>query len=463
LLAQDSPVAQFAKAFRTDVAALSSEPQVAVWQKAHPGSRLQLAHYQTEKDSYETGYKRANRWCAASVVASQSSVVGTVLFDVPAVTAGALRPLPEKVDKSLTQTCLMQAVWFQTSSVVGGMGGVELVDAIVNELIRSWGKPNGSTDGADIQGGGSWKGVVAWHRSGINIWVAYAPPWAAGPSSATLGRVIAFARRNSPPDSSVNIWLLGGALVRRVIAEAVRISDLDTALAEAMMRRSFCMQDPESTAPTRYPFPTPEADAVTVGRAVQWLRQAKSLPPERRAAALLVVDAYLSCVQSSPSLTRAIGAEAAGDPEQGYSHYFRDQAEKLDSQGPAGELAGLASLADPCFLKGKAPWPDLEIKKGEALLQRFPADTWTPWIHYAVARSHAVKLSFSYPEGDPEGDILPLKPAEMQTGRELAIDHFKEFLKQLPDDPKAVFAWQEAWRLLAGLPPSYIGFGCSGE
>ena len=150
------------------------------------------------------------------------------------------------------------------------------------------------------------------------------------------------------------------------------------------------------------------------------------------------MDAHLVCVQSSPLLTRAIGAEAAGVPEQGYGHYFRNQAEKLNPQGPAGELAGLASLADPCYLKGKGPWPDLEIKKGEVLLQRFPADTWTPWIHYAIARSHAVKLSFSYPDGDPEGSILPLKPAEMQRERELAIDHF-ESLKQVPDDPKSVF------------------------
>ena len=204
---------------------------------------------------------------------------------MPAVTAGALPPLPEKVDKSLAQTCLMQAVWFQTSSVVGGMGGVELVDAIVKELTTAWGKPNGSTDVADIQGGGSWKGVVAWHRPGINISVAYAPPMEAGPSNATVGRVIAFARRNSPQDSSVNIWLLGGGLVRRVIGEAARIADLDPALTEAMMRRSFCMQDPESTASTRYPLPAPETEAVTVGRAVKWLRQAKSLPLERRAAA----------------------------------------------------------------------------------------------------------------------------------------------------------------------------------
>jgi hypothetical protein len=149
--------------------------------------------------------------------------------------------------------------------------------------------------------------------------------------------------------------------------------------------------------------------------------------------------------------------------EQEYSHYFRNQAEKLDPQGPAGELAGLAQLADPCDLKGKGLWPVLEINKGESLLQQFPADQWTPWIHFAVARSHAAKLSFSYPRGDPEGDVLPLAPAEKQKERGAAIEHFGKFLGELSDDPKSVFAWQETWRLLAGLPPSRIGFGCSGD
>jgi hypothetical protein len=181
------------------------------------------------------------------------------------------------------------------------------------------------------------------------------------------GRVIAFARRDSTPDSVINTWLLGGRLVRRVIAEAARIADLDPTLAAAMMGRSFCMEDPETETPTRYPFPTIEPETVTVGRVLRWLSNAKSLPPGRQAAAFLVVDAYLVCAGGpTPRMIRAIGATAAGAREQQYSHYFRSQAEKLDPQGPAGELAGLSALEDPCYLKGKGPWPVSQSRRARA-------------------------------------------------------------------------------------------------
>ncbi|MGA7414898.1 MAG: hypothetical protein WBW33_30800 [Bryobacteraceae bacterium] len=487
--AQVGVAVRLARDLRSDVAVLSSEPDVATWQKAHAGNRLELAHYRTEKDPYETDFRRLNRWCAASVSRRPAEVVRTALFFVPDVSQGALPPLPEKEDKSLTQTCRMQALWYETSATATNAGDAALIDAIVRELSAAWGKPNGSFDTSlkrggdrmpraivpttasgssatpDIRGGGLWKEVVAWHRAGINIWLAYDPKaWATSAPDDAQGRIIAFARRDSPPDSGINIWLLGGRLERRVIAEAARIADLDPPLAAAMMQRSFCMMDPEAETPTRYPIPTLEPESVTVGRVLQWLSKAKSLPPERQAAAFLVVDAYLVCAGGpTPRLIRAIGATAAGAREQQYSHYFRNQAEKLDPQGPAGELAGLSALADPCYLKGKGPWPVLEIKKGESLLQQFPADEWTPWIHFAVARSHAAKLSFSYAEGNPDEGVLALTPAEKQKERELAIEHFRKFLDELPDDPKSAFAWQEAWRLLSGLPPSHIGFGCSGD
>ncbi len=456
---------RFARHLRADVALLPSEPELSAWQKTHAGSRLELAHYQTEKDPYKTDFRRLNRWCAASVSRRPVGVVRTALFDVPDVSQGALPPLPEKEDTSLTQTCRLQALWYQMPATATNAGDAAIIDAIVRELSASWGKPNGAPATPDIEGGGLWKETVAWHRAGINIWVAYDPTaWAAPTPGEAPGRIIAFARRDSPPDSAVNTWLLGGRLVRQVTEEAARIADLDPSLAAAMMRRSFCMMDPETGPPTRYPIPALEPESVTVGRVLQWLSKARSLPPERQAAAFLVADAYLVCAGvPTPRLIRAIGATAAGAREQQYMHYFRNQAEKLDPLGTAGELAGLSALADPCFLKGKGPWPDLEIKKGESLLQQFPPDQWTPWIHFAVARSHAVKLSFSYPEGDPDDDVIHLTPAEKEKERELAIEHFRKFLDELPDDPKSVYAWQETWRLLAGLPPSHIAFGCSGD
>jgi hypothetical protein len=107
-------------------------------------------------------------------------------------------PLPEKEDKSLTQTCRMHSLWYEMSATATNAGDAALIGAIVQELSTSWGKPNGSFDTSlirggypmprgivpttasgspvtpDIEGSGLWKEVVAWHRAG-NMWVAYDP------------------------------------------------------------------------------------------------------------------------------------------------------------------------------------------------------------------------------------------------------------------------------------------------
>ena len=95
---------------------------MAAWQKAHANNRLELAHYQTEKDPYETDFMRANRWCAASVNRRPVGVVRTALFYVPAVSPGALPPLPEKEAKSLIRACKMQALWYETPATVSNEG-----------------------------------------------------------------------------------------------------------------------------------------------------------------------------------------------------------------------------------------------------------------------------------------------------------------------------------------------------
>jgi hypothetical protein len=182
---------------------------------------------------------------------------------------------------------------------------------------------------------------------------------------------------------------------------------------------------------------------------------------------LLLTDFYITCAGTSPDsdpLQKGFAKFGAtyetrfAEDGPDYAHNFREQAERLDPHGPAGQLAGLVSLTDPCFLKEGV------IEKATRMLKTFPATRWTPYVHFVLARAHATKLSLAYPGGDPEGGhVSPLSPAAMQQERSAAISHFQYFLKRQPGAPDWVFAWQEAWRLLAGLPPSRIHFGCSGE
>ena len=230
----------------------------------------------------------------------------------------------------------------------------------------------------------------------------------------------------------------------------------DSALTAEVMDRSHCVAAPLKR----------EAESLSVSRLAEWLKGSVDFPPARRASVFLVANAYVACNQLPPQRVSALGAKfAASCPQDGpvYSGNFREEAENLDPKGRAGELAGLASLGEPCSLEGHRPWPDLVIAKGERLFNQFPPDEWTPWIHYAVARADAAKLSFAYSGGDPEGGFSPLTPAAMRRQREAAIPHFEAFIREKPNTPEAVFAWQESWRLLAGLPPSEIHFGCGCE
>jgi hypothetical protein len=438
---------------RADVAALASHPSLAVWRKAHPAARLDLAHYETDKDGYEVDYARQNRWCAAVIDRTQEGLTRAALFYVPSPAPSALQALPIREGAALTGDCELDALWYETQSENAGGN-------IVRDLSALWGKPNGASSEPDIQGWARWKAVVAWHRTNINTWTAHAPD-AIHPGG--YPRLIVYARRDLPRDWDVTDRWFGSVLEgQTLVADAVaQIAALDSALTAPVLSRSRCSAGPE---PTR---------GEPVEPLAAWLRAAQKLTPVRRAAVLLLADFYITCAgtgsDSDPLQNRLkrLGAKyETRDPRDGpdYAHNFRQQAEKLNPHGPAGELAGLVSLADPCLLKGARSWPDLLIEKGTMMLNSFPATGWTPYVHFAVARAHATKLSFALPAGGPDGgNLVPLNPTAQQEERSAAISEFRSFLRQKPDVHESVFAWQEAWRLLADLPPSRIHFGCGIE
>jgi hypothetical protein len=400
--------AQFAKQIKTDIDTLSSEPALAVWQASHRDEKLQLAHYDTTNDGYEVDFRRTNRWCAASVSNGRAA-----LFYVPEPGSGAL---PQ------TRNCRMEAIWYETQDT-----------ALVAELSAIWGQPNGQITEPDIRGSATWKGAPAWHRQGMNIWAV-----------SQGQRMIVYARRDIPRDLDMAFALLSSTLKAQLIDAAAQIAPKDSELLEG----AHC----ETRQPKR------ESDLIAIRRLAQWIKAATSLAPEQKASALILADAWVACSRISPDSLMQLGAEYKIQcPQDGptYSHNLRNQA--------AGELAGIASLTEPCTLEGKGNWPDLVIAEGERLLNRYPKGQWTAWVHYAIARAHAARLSFAYPEGRPGGYGTPLTPDVMRKERAAAVDQFERFLKEKPDSPESRYAWQESWRLQAGLPPSPLGFDCGCE
>jgi hypothetical protein len=171
---------------------------------------------------------------------------------------------------------------------------------------------------------------------------------------------------------------------------------------------------------------------------------AQGLPRERKAAALILAD-----------ITRKRLAEPGVGPQAWRSR----GAEQMDPTGAAGEIARVAHAESPCaFDDGRNNWQGGLIQFGEKLLRDFPESRWKSYVHLTMARAYAAKLTLTYPDMFLNGANRPTDP---ETLRRNAIAHFRAFLDENRGARESATAWREAWRLLAGLPPSPIPFACT--
>ncbi|MDP9170208.1 MAG: hypothetical protein M3N54_06305 [Acidobacteriota bacterium] len=125
----------------------------------------------------------------------------------------------------------------------------------------------------------------------------------------------------------------------------------------------------------------------------------------------------------------------------------------------AAESARIARVENPCsFDDGQNNWEGGLIAFGEKLLRDLPGSPWRPYVDLTLARTYAARLILTYPGVELNGARRPTDPDALRRG---AIVHFRAFLAANRESPEAGSAWHEAWRLLAGLPPSPIHFACT--
>jgi hypothetical protein len=455
--AQDTPASMFAKQVEHDIAALSSQPSVGAWQELHPDEKLELMHYNHGKDHYvaDLGMDFYS-WCAASLSQSPSTFGRVALFFVPSVKAGGLPPLPSPGHASVKESCRMQALHYSVSAEIP-------IQDLVRQLSSALGAPSGSlSKSQDVS-----LHSAAWDHEGVSVRLDYGSH---GQPDAPVG-IVLYAKRDALPAvtcfqcTSSYLFPLFSEKLALLMQEAAQIAAEDPALTRQIVGQSGPI---EGVRPAEDP-------SLAVIRLRKWLEVAKLRSPQQRAAALLLADLYVENAQlgyaTKPYVEpvefyKRLGADY--DKGGNYVHNFLDQAEKMDNGGEVSELAALWALSDECSYIDKRPWPDVAIEKAESFLARFPSDRWTPYVHYALARAHSAKLVWSYPGGNAESAdhdyvAYPLPSAAQDHEGDAAVDHFRAFLDAKPEGPEVAFAWLEVWRLTAGLPPSPIGWGCSGE
>jgi len=450
---QNDPAVRLANQVRSDVAALAAGGTLGSWRSGHLAETVKAPNYVTQDatEENESPFTRGLGKCSISIGSLPGQVRRTASFYVPLVKPGKLPPLPSQMDRTLTRRCELDEFWYTVQAPIP-------MELIRGALESMWGKANGQSEEMAFGGSSLWPDVVAWHREGLNVWVIPHPSY---PNRDALGSAAIFVRRTGMPEVSDllsypdRLQPMEKAIGEESARELAGIAGLEPSLSAQMVSRASCAAGN-----------LPKEDvALLAERLGKWLNAAKALTPLRRAAALLLADEYMSCIDELPDAARerfiALGAEFNGGcAEDGgeYGHSFRKEAEKLDPNGRVGAWGQLADLWTYCAVED----PKF-VARAERLLLWFPK--WRPMLHFLLGRAHGTRLAFAFPGGFPNdgAELQPLSPAAQQRERLAAVRAYRSFVQETPDDANAVFAWQEAWRLLAGLEPGAVEFGCTCE
>jgi hypothetical protein len=200
---------------------------------------------------------------------------------------------------------------------------------------------------------------------------------------------------------------------------------------------------------------------------------APSLPPARRAAALVATDIVLfgalPYVPTNDTLPINRALTAAGitfdnlpiDDLLQNTRPWLWEAYRLDSLGRGGHAAFVELLSLGWSTRGACNegGSDHEkiIEHGEAALRRGDTD---PMVHYHVASAYkTIWDSAHMPENNELVDPAPFRP-RADAARSQAIDHYRAALAGLPNVPERRLAWMDAVKLILGRSdePAHICF-----
>jgi hypothetical protein len=159
-----------------------------------------------------------------------------------------------------------------------------------------------------------------------------------------------------------------------------------------------------------------------------------------------------------------LGAEVVHDElsrSENYAHSWLDEARRLDSAGHAGQLATLALLRPGFNETGTCGGGDEASQRvsavGEQLLRSVTDPAMAGELHVLVADGDADVVALAAGAGATYADSSAYTAAAPEARRR-AIGHYRQGIAVAPHFADAHDAWVEAWRLLAGLPPTTTYF-----
>jgi hypothetical protein len=264
------------------------------------------------------------------------------------------------------------------------------------------------------------------------------------------------------------------AVERRTTSLAERAARLSGLDRERIDRLRALLAAAESAYTERLEASPRALDSSAVVVLADWFSSARRLAPPQRAAALLAADQVVgSRAMTDVRAQRRDGGRLAlarlggvfvrdklGDGYN-YTHNWLDEALRLDQDGPVGTRATLALLRmgfnETGMCGGGSQAFHQGIETGERLLAGHLDTATAAEVHRLVGDAYADIVTLA------TGGAGPDSAAYADAGpaaRKSAISHYRQALALERVSPEARTAWLEAWRLLAGLPPTTTHFFC---
>lgn len=496
LQARLPPVAgPFAERAVAELSALRPAVTASAWLTAHPGDGFLLFRRDSIRENH-------NSWCARARQSGQLSdgrrMVRYAYFYPPVPPPSLILPATSGPNL-VREQCVLGTVWVEataTDSATGSALAAHVRDALTvahgpvragrnlfgsrvppDSLRRALSRLPGADAllmGLHYFGAAGWRVPGRWEVESTVIVSAFDRGLDRRQSG---GRVLAFAYLPIANLGSVGEDLDRSEAVERrrvtLALEAVRLSGLDSIQTRRLLG---ILADADSAYHGRGSIDPKALDSVAVVVIRDWTMGARSLAASRRAAALLAADQVLGSgpmvyVRAQRQDTSRVEYEQLGavfvrDELGGgynYTHNWLDQGLTLDAKGPVGRLATLALLRSGFNETGMCGGGSEAFRRvittGERLLTGDLDTATAAEVHRLVGDAYADIVALAAGDGAGYADSTDYL-AEAPAARVKAITHYRTALALDRLSPEARSAWLEAWRLIAGLPPTTTHFFC---
>jgi len=435
------------------------------WRKKHAGDRIEFFQGRDIRSVHRWGY-----WCLSSseqIVSDNKSVATRHAFFYPP------RP-PREYDLPgyLTSDKLLESlelglIWISIRKAAGE--GIALAQEISQSFKHRYSDAQSSA--TELFSSGLWNEAASWRSDQVTLASAY---------SNDEGEAIAaiFSSRSGLDRT----W--GGqaepsydnskSLSR--IQDLMRVSNMGGLPQTGIDDILKLNDDWQNSMGTDKPRLVPR---LVVEALSHWITEAMQKPDRQKAASLLVGDLVLATVQHAFKISELgegeearlalskLGAHFISHPIQAsmvYSRSWLHDAQRLDAEGPIGELCFLILMEtgfDPTGICAETSEKFMTvIKNGEEYLKQKRIIAHRQEIEIMVADAYRDIIAMAEGLADDE-NVDPNKYKGLtREALPKAIEHYRIGLQNARDSVQNRIAWSEAWRLIAGLPPVYIRYLC---